>query len=67
MTADAQIARSITPRPILEVAAKLGLKAEDLRQYGTEMAKISPEVLGRPHQPGHLILVSAITPTRARY
>lgn len=52
-------------RPIAEVAADLGVKAEDLIHYGTDKAKIrlSAQESGRP--PGRLILVSAITPTDA--
>ena len=65
MSNDIQIARAVSPRPITEIAEKLGLKRSDLRLHGEEMAKVSPEVLGRPSEPGHLILVSAITPTPA--
>jgi formate--tetrahydrofolate ligase len=52
---------------ILDTAAKLGLSADDLELYGTEMAKMKPSVTARlPQTPsGHLVLISAITPTPA--
>ena len=57
-----------TVRPILTVAADLGLEATDLYCFGDEMAKVGLEVLDRertrPAQP-RLVLVSAITPTPA--
>ncbi len=55
-------------RPITEVAAKLGLRPDDLSPYGYDIAKIALSVLDRPRrqpQPSRLILVSAITPTPA--
>jgi formyltetrahydrofolate synthetase len=48
MTTDLEIARSVTPRAISDVAAELGLEAADLRAYGTEVAKVSPEILDTP-------------------
>ncbi len=68
MPTDLDIARAASPRPILDVAEDLGLDAEDIRPYGHDMAKIDPAVLeGPPRRDGEgsLILVSAITPTRA--
>ncbi|HSP97815.1 MAG TPA: formate--tetrahydrofolate ligase [Candidatus Dormibacteraeota bacterium] len=68
MPTDIEIARSIAPRPIAEVAAGLGLGAGDLLPYGREVAKIPLSVLERPRARGgaaRLILVSAITPTPA--
>ena len=68
MTTDLDIARSVTPRPIADVAAELGLAENELRAYGTDIAKISPDVLnGSPRRSarGRLVLVSAITPTAA--
>lgn len=50
-------------RPILHIAQKLGLTAEDLIPYGHHMAKVDINAL-RPGGPqGKLILVSSITPT----
>ncbi len=68
MSTDLEIARAASPRPILEVAAELGLEPGELRLYGDDIAKISPSVLRGPRRrpgEGRLILVSAITPTAA--
>jgi formate--tetrahydrofolate ligase len=67
MKSDIEISRSITPRPIVEIAAKLGLEPKDLQPYGHTIAKIEPSVLSRPrrNERSKLILVSAITPTPA--
>lgn len=63
MSTDLEIARSVTPRPIADVAADLGVPDGTLVPYGHDKAKIR---LGRRPQPrGRLILVSAITPTPA--
>ncbi len=52
-------------RPILEVAAALGLEREHLEPYGRSKAKVALRAVnGRPPT-GRLILVSAITPTPA--
>lgn len=64
---DIEIAQSVTPKPIEEIAAGLDLSGDDLELYGKYKAKISlPAVrrmAGRPD--GKLILVTAITPTSA--
>ncbi len=67
MKSDIEISRSITPRPIAEIAAKLGLEPKDLQPYGHTIAKLEPSVLSRPKRSDRskLILVSAITPTPA--
>jgi formate--tetrahydrofolate ligase len=68
MPTDIEIARSVEPRPIAEIAGELGLDPEDWRPYGNAVAKIDPTVLQRrPSRSGHarLVLVSAITPTPA--
>ncbi len=68
MPTDLEIARSVTPRPISEIAAALGLGPEQIRPYGHDIAKISPAVLATPRRRpgrGRLVLVSAITPTPA--
>jgi formate--tetrahydrofolate ligase len=67
MKTDIEISRSITPRPITEIAAKLGLEPKDLQPYGHTIAKVEPTVLSRPKRNAQskLILVSAITPTPA--
>jgi len=68
MPTDIEIARSTTPRPIAEIAAKLGLSPDDLVPYGRDVAKVPLSILERPRErPGEsrLVLVSAITPTPA--
>ena len=59
---DIEIANSITPLPIVEVAKTLGVKEEDLELYGKYKAKINNFKL-KPK--GKLILVTAINPTSA--
>jgi len=67
MKTDIQIAQEAVMLPITEVAAKLGIKADDLELYGKYKAKISDEymnsIAGNPD--GKLILVTAINPTPA--
>ncbi|GAB4436292.1 MAG: formate--tetrahydrofolate ligase [Anaerolineae bacterium] len=62
---DIEIAQAATPRPIVEIAAQIGLTVDDLELYGPYKAKVHLEVLekfaGRPQ--GKYIDVTAITPT----
>jgi len=64
---DVQIAQEAKMIPINEVASKLGIKDDDLVNYGKYKAKISLKVLedlkDKPN--GKLILVTAINPTPA--
>ncbi len=60
MKSDIEIARESALRPIGEIAAKLGLKEEEIEQYGKYKAKVNK----KPTQAkGKLILVTAINPT----
>lgn len=62
-TPDLAIARSVTPRPIAEVASALGL-ADAIEPYGRFKAKVRPEVLSRLGPPkGKYVVVTAINPT----
>ena len=61
---DIEIATSVTPRPIVEVARELGLDADDLELYGRFKAKLPLTVAARPAR-GRLVLVTAINPTPA--
>lgn len=67
MKTDIEIAQESVMEPIVSVAAKLGIKEEDLELYGRYKAKISDEYInsiqGNPD--GKLILVTAINPTPA--
>ena len=67
MKTDVQIAQEARLRPITEIAEKLGIKKDELEQYGRYKAKINNSVMTRlKDQPdGKLILVTAINPTPA--
>jgi len=66
MLSDIEIAQSITPEPITQVAEKLGLDPIYLEPYGSHKAKIDYNVLETIDKAeGKLILVTAITPTPA--
>ena len=66
MKTDIEISRSISPKPIGEIAAKLGLNESEWLPYGKYIAKIDRSVLSSKRgKDGKLVLVSAITPTRA--
>ena len=64
---DIEIAREAKLKPIVEVAAKLGIPADAIIPYGTTKAKLSFDFINalgtRPD--GRLILVTAISPTPA--
>ena len=61
---DIEIAQSVTPRPIVDVAADIGLSPDDIDLYGKYKAKIGLDIASRPVQ-GRLVLVTAISPTPA--
>ena len=61
---DIEIAQRATLRPIVDVAAELGLAGDDLDLYGKYKAKVALEVTQRPPK-GRLVLVTAINPTAA--
>jgi formate--tetrahydrofolate ligase len=61
---DIEIAQAARPRPITDVAADIGLGADDLDLYGKYKAKIPLEIAQRPVR-GRLILVTACNPTPA--
>ena len=64
---DIEIAQEATLKPIIDVAAGLGLSADDIDLYGKYKAKIHLDVLDRlkDRPDGKLILCTAITPTPA--
>jgi len=64
---DIEIARAANKKPIGDVAAKLGLSAQDILPYGHDKAKVSGTKLASlPDKPdSKLILVTAINPTPA--
>ena len=59
---DIEIANSITPKPIVEIAKKLGVNEDDLELFGKYKAKVSNFNLNPKSK---LVLVTAINPTSA--
>lgn len=60
MKTDIEIAESITPQNIREIAKKLSIAEEDLFCYGNYIAKVKPK---NSAEKGKLVLVTAINPT----
>ena len=63
---DLEIARSVKPRPIMDVARDLGIADDELELYGPTKAKVTLEAITRleAERPrGKYVLVTAITPT----
>lgn len=67
MLSDIEIAQQAKLAPIGEIAEKIGIRPEELEQYGPYKAKVSLALTKRVQsQPeGKLILVTAISPTPA--
>ncbi|MFC6294067.1 formate--tetrahydrofolate ligase [Lactiplantibacillus daoliensis] len=61
---DIEIAQKVTPAPITEIAAKAGLSAAEIDQYGSAKAKVKLP-LPRKATKRKLILVTSINPTPA--
>ena len=60
---DIEIAHSVKPLKIKEVAKKLNLKSKDLISYGDYKCKIKKKISNEKQ--GKLVLVTAINPTSA--
>ena len=62
---DIEIARNTKLNPITEIARNLGIKENELEQYGKYKAKINEEAFDRlkNEKDGKLVLVTAISPT----
>ncbi|MEO8468103.1 MAG: formate--tetrahydrofolate ligase, partial [Chloroflexota bacterium] len=63
---DLEIARSVTPRPILDIARDLGLREDEVEPYGFTKAKIRLSAIERleSERPrGKYVVVTGITPT----
>ena len=63
---DLDIARSVTPRLIGDIAAELGLRPDEIEHYGPTKAKVTlagVERVERERPRGKYVLVTAITPT----
>ena len=67
MKTDIEIAQEAVMKPIQDVAAQLGIPADELEFYGKYKAKLSDELWDRVKDKpdGKLILVTAINPTPA--
>ncbi len=68
MLSDHEIARQAKVAPISKVAQDLGVDASHLMPFGDEVTKVSLDALAQPRKrpgEGHLVLVSATTPTAA--
>jgi formate--tetrahydrofolate ligase len=70
MRADIEIAQAAMPRPIGEIAAKLGIPEHAIEPYGRTKAKLSLEFVhaltaSKDRANGKLVLVTAISPTPA--
>jgi formate--tetrahydrofolate ligase len=64
LPSDIDIANSVKPRPIVDVAKDLGLTHDDLELYGKYKAKLPLDITTRTAR-GRLVLVTAISPTPA--
>jgi len=66
MKSDIQIAQEAPIRPIVEIAAKLGVREDDLELYGKYKAKLPLHLINEEKiKKAKLVLVTAITPTPA--
>lgn len=66
MKTDIEIARETPLKPIAQVAEGLGVRTDDIEQYGRYAAKLPLSLIDEKRAAGHkLILVTAITPTKA--
>jgi formate--tetrahydrofolate ligase len=67
MLADIEIAQQVKPKPIRQIAEKLGITEDELEPYGKFKAKLTDALYRRisNRTDGKLILVTAINPTPA--
>ena len=66
MKSDIEIARETDMRKIKEVATTLGIPREEVQNYGRYIAKVPIHLIDKKQMDQHnLILVTAITPTKA--
>jgi formate--tetrahydrofolate ligase len=70
MPSSLEIARSVKPRPIMELARELGLREDEVELYGPYKAKVTLEGIERLEREaaaagrhGKYVVVTAITPT----
>ncbi len=66
MLSDIAIAQAHEMKPIADIAAKVGLGADEILQYGHYKAKVPLEVVkARPDRDAKLVLVTGCSPTAA--
>ncbi|MBO5698868.1 MAG: formate--tetrahydrofolate ligase [Bacteroidaceae bacterium] len=66
MLSDIEIAHSTSLKPIEDVAASIGIAANDLEHYGKYIAKVPLSLINEDKvKKSHLVLVTAITATKA--
>ena len=66
MLSDIAIAQAHETKPIADIAAKVGLDADEILQYGHYKAKVPLEVVkARPDRDAKLVLVTGCSPTAA--
>ncbi len=66
MLSDIEISRATKLKPIAEIAANLGINADDIIPYGKYKAKVPLNYLNEEKiKKSNLILVTAVTPTKA--
>ena len=66
MKSDIEIAREAVLKPITEIAAGMGISEDVLEPYGRYIAKVPYTLIDEEKvKEGRLILVTAITPTKA--
>ena len=65
MKTDLEVQQEIKLRKITDVASELSLTEDDIDLYGKYKAKLNPVILSKENHNGKVILVTAITPTKA--
>jgi len=65
MLTDIEIAQSVQPKKITEIAAAAGISDDDIELYGKYKAKLDLSLIDKSSKQGKLVLVTAITPTPA--
>ena len=66
MKTDVEIAQNAELEPMADIAAKIGLKEDDIEPWGSHKAKLTMDTIRRYRDggKGHLVLVTAMSPTR---
>ncbi|MBP5342674.1 formate--tetrahydrofolate ligase [bacterium] len=65
MKTDLQVQQETKLRKIAEILSELGLSEEDYDLYGKYKAKLNESVMNKENKNGDVVLVTAITPTKA--